>query len=95
MAVAAGLATLKALQKDGTYGQLEEKGAWLEAELVRAAARGGVEVTVNRAGSLLTVFFTGRTVHDLEDARQANLKRFQQFFQGMLAQRDLSAAVAV
>ena len=86
VAVAAGLATLKALQQDGTYGQLEEKGAWLEAELVRAAAQGGAEVTINRAGSLLTVFFTGRTVHDLEDARQANLKRFQQFFQGMLAQ---------
>ena len=85
VAVAAGLATLKALQQDGTYGQLEEKGARLEAELLRAAAKGGTEVTINRAGSLLTVFFTGQTVHDLEDARQANLKRFQQFFQGMLA----------
>ena len=70
VAVAAGLATLKALQQAGTYGQLEEKGAWLEAELVRAAAGGGTEVTINRAGSLLTVFFTGRAVHDLEDAKQ-------------------------
>jgi glutamate-1-semialdehyde 2,1-aminomutase len=73
------------LQKDATYGQLEEKGAWLEAELLRAAAKGGTEVTVNRAGSLLTVFFSGQTVHDLEDAQQANLNRFKQFFQGMLA----------
>ena len=85
VAVAAGLATLKALQQDGTYEQLEAKGAWLEAELVRATAQAGAEVTINRAGSLLTVFFTGQAVHDLEDARQADLKRFQQFFQGMLA----------
>ena len=86
VAVAAGLATLQVLQQDGTYGQLEAKGAWLEAELVRAAASGGAEVTINRAGSLLTVFFTGQMVHDLEDAKQANLNQFKQFFQGMLAQ---------
>jgi len=86
VAVAAGLATLKALQKDGTYEQLEEKGAWLEAELVRAEMKGRAEITVNRAGSLLTVFFTGRPVHDLEDAKKVNLKQFMQFFQGMLAQ---------
>jgi glutamate-1-semialdehyde 2,1-aminomutase len=73
------------LQKDGVYEQLEAKGAWLEAELVRAAVRGGAEVTVNRAGSLLTVFFSGRPVHDLEGAKQVNLHQFKQFFQGMLA----------
>ena len=86
VAVAAGLATLKLLQKTGTYEELAEKGAWLENELARAAASGKAEVTINRAGSLLTVFFTGRPVQDLADARQADLARFRQFFQGMLAQ---------
>ncbi|MCX5889386.1 MAG: glutamate-1-semialdehyde 2,1-aminomutase [Deltaproteobacteria bacterium] len=86
VAVAAGLATLKALQRAGTYEQLEEKGAWLEAELVRAAARGGAEITVNRAGSLLTLFFCRGPVNDLEDAKKSDLNRFRQFFQGMLAQ---------
>jgi glutamate-1-semialdehyde 2,1-aminomutase len=86
VAVAAGLATLKLLQKAGTYEELAEKGAWLENELARAAASGKAEVTINRAGSLLTVFFTGRPVQDLADARQADLVRFRQFFQGMLAQ---------
>ncbi len=85
VAVAAGLATLQALQKAGTYEQLEEKGAWLAAELVRAADRGGVDITVNRAGSLLTVFFGRGPVHDLEDAKKSDLNRFRQFFQGMLA----------
>jgi glutamate-1-semialdehyde 2,1-aminomutase len=85
VAVAAGLATLKLLQKAGTYEELAEKGAWLESELARAAASGKPEVTINRAGSLLTLFFTGRSVQDLADARQADLARFRQFFQGMLA----------
>jgi len=87
VAVAAGLATLKALQQAGTYEQLEEKGSWLEAELARAAARGGAEITINRAGSLLTLFFSRGPVNDLEGAKKSDLHRFRQFFQGMLAER--------
>ena len=41
VAVAAGLATLKALNEPGTYEDLEEKGAWLARELASAAARRG------------------------------------------------------
>jgi glutamate-1-semialdehyde 2,1-aminomutase len=85
VAVAAGLATLKALQKPGVYEQLEGKGAWLETELARGAARQGTEVTINRVGSLLTLFFCRGPVHDLEDAKRSDLNRFRQFFQGMLA----------
>ncbi len=85
VAVATGLATLKLLQKPGTYEDLEEKGAWLAAELARAAERGGAEVTINRAGSLLTVFFTKGAVNDLEGAKRSDLNRFRQFFRGMLA----------
>ncbi len=84
VAVAAGLASLKALKRPGTYAQLEEKGAWLEAELARGAAQAGVALTINRAGSLLTLFFTPGPVRDLEDARKSDLDRFRQFFQGML-----------
>jgi glutamate-1-semialdehyde 2,1-aminomutase len=87
VAVAAGLATLKALQQAGTYEQLEEKGAWLAQELARAAARHGVDLTINRAGSLLTLFFSRGPVNDLEDAKKSDLNRFRQFFQGMLAGR--------
>ncbi len=85
VAVAAGLATLKALQKPGAYEELEVKGAWLEAELVQAAAQGGVEITLNRAGSLLTLFFAPGPINNLEDAKKTDLARFRQFFQAMLA----------
>ena len=66
VAVAAGLATLMALNEPGTYEDLEEKGAWLARELAKAAARQGVDLTVNRVGSMLTLFFTGGPVSSLK-----------------------------
>jgi glutamate-1-semialdehyde 2,1-aminomutase len=84
VAVAAGLATLKALNEPGTYGDLEEKGAWLARELANAAARQGVALTVNRVGSMLTLFFTAGPVSTLTEANQSDLAQFRKFFQGML-----------
>jgi glutamate-1-semialdehyde 2,1-aminomutase len=85
VAVAAGLATLAALNQPGFYADLEEKGAWLAQELAQAAARQGVPVTINRVGSMLTLFFTAGPVTNLLEAKQADLKQFRTFFQGMLA----------
>jgi glutamate-1-semialdehyde 2,1-aminomutase len=86
VAVAAGLATLRALMAGDAYADLENKGAWLARELNEAAARAGVPVTVNRVGSLLTVFFTNGPVTGLLDAKKADLAAFARFFQGMLHQ---------
>lgn len=86
VAVAGGLAALKALKQAGTYESLEEKGAWLARELSAAAARQGAAVTINRVGSMLTVFFTPGPVANLNDAKKADLSQFQRFFQGMLAE---------
>ena len=70
LAMAAGLATLRALSPS-VYQQLEEAGAALEAGLAQAAADAAVPVRLARAGSLLTVFFD-------DDAR------FARFFHAML-----------
>ncbi len=85
VAVAAGLATLAALKEPGNYEALEEKGAWLAGELEEAARRRGVPLTLNRVGSMLTLFFTAGPGTNLEEAKQSDLNRFRQFFQGMLA----------
>jgi glutamate-1-semialdehyde 2,1-aminomutase len=85
VAVAAGLATLKALSEPGFYEDLEDKGAWLARELAQAAARQGAPVTLNRVGSMLTLFFTAGPVTTLEEAKRADLGQFRKFFQGMLA----------
>jgi glutamate-1-semialdehyde 2,1-aminomutase len=84
VAVAAGRATLAALSEPGVYAELEEKGAWLARELAQAASRREVPLTINRVGSMLTAFFTPGPVTNLEEAKQADLDRFRQFFQGML-----------
>jgi glutamate-1-semialdehyde 2,1-aminomutase len=86
VAVAAGLATLKELAGPLTYVHLEEKADWLAAELTKAARRQGVMVTINRVGSMLTLFFAGSPVRNLEEAKKADLTQFRKFFQGMLAE---------
>jgi glutamate-1-semialdehyde 2,1-aminomutase len=84
VAVAAGLATLRALMAGDVYNDLENKGAWLARELGTAAAQAGVPVTINLVGSLLTVFFTNGPVTGLAEAKKADLAAFARFFQGML-----------
>ena len=81
--VAAGLATLKALEAPGAYRELEEKGRMLE-EGLKAALSPGLPGTVNRVGSLLTVFFGPDRVARTDHARGCDRERFARFFHGML-----------
>jgi glutamate-1-semialdehyde 2,1-aminomutase len=84
LAVAAGLATLEALD-ERAYLQLEGAGARVAAALQSAAADNGVPLTVNRVGSMLTAFFTGRAVRDYANARQAVSAQFVTWFRQLLA----------
>src|SRR5262245_8993352 len=86
LAVAAGLATLRRLQKENPYEKLESLGARLERGLVSAAAQADIPVRVNRAGSMFTVFFTDRDVFDFESAKTCDPQRFNRFFHSMLGQ---------
>jgi glutamate-1-semialdehyde 2,1-aminomutase len=83
MAMAAGTATLK-LMTPAAYQLLEARGAALAAGLAEAAQAAGVEVQVNRVGSMLTVFFTGAPVTDAASARKASTRRFGAFFHTLL-----------
>jgi glutamate-1-semialdehyde 2,1-aminomutase len=53
VAMAAGLATLRELERPGTYERLEATGAALEAGLTAALRRHGVAGGVTRVGSIL------------------------------------------
>jgi glutamate-1-semialdehyde 2,1-aminomutase len=83
LAMAAGLATLELLD-DAAYATLERRGAWLEAELDATARALGIAARVQRAGSLLTLFFTDRVVRNEEDAQSSDRARFAQFHAAML-----------
>jgi glutamate-1-semialdehyde 2,1-aminomutase len=86
LAVSAGLATLRRLQKEDPYGRMEQRGANLQKALISAAGKHTVPVRVNRIGSMLTLFFTDREVTDFESARASDLNRFNTFFHAMLAE---------
>jgi glutamate-1-semialdehyde 2,1-aminomutase len=83
LAVAAGLAQLKALRdRPEVYGNLEDLGARLEA-----AFRG---VTVNRVGSMLTPFFTRGPVTDWASASRSDTRKFARLHRA-LRQRGVLA----
>jgi len=84
VAVAAGSAVLDAVSQPGFYERLEESGAMLEEGLRSAAARANCPVTINRAGSMLTIFFCDGPVIDYDTAARSDAKRFAAFFHAML-----------
>ncbi len=83
-AMAAGIATLKALDDPALYDRLEATSAMLEQGLREAAQAAGVPLTLNRVGSLLTPFFTGGPVTGYAGAMSANTNQFAAFFRAML-----------
>ena len=84
LSVIAGIETLCALEGAGTYEQLEASGARLETGLRNALARSARQGCVNRAGSLLTLFFGVDRVRNAEEARTADTAVFAKFFRAML-----------
>lgn len=84
LAVAAGLATLKALQEPEAYQRLEKLGSELQDGLEAAGRKAGVPLTVNRVGSMLTAFFTEGPVADYASAKRSDTQRYAAFFHGML-----------
>jgi glutamate-1-semialdehyde 2,1-aminomutase len=84
LAMAAGIAMLDELAKPGTYEALEASSARLEEGLRRAARDADAIVTVNRVGSMITVFFCKGPVTDYATAKASDTKRFARFFHAML-----------
>jgi len=85
LAMAAGIATLRLLADDVAYQRLEGTAILLEDGLRRAAEETETPVRINRAGSMLTVFFTAEPVTDFASARRSDTERYAAFFRQMLA----------
>lgn len=91
VATAAGLETLRILQKDpAIYDRISEKAQRLAAA-VRDTAQG--KATVNQIGSLLSVFFTSRPVTDYEAAVSSDTARYADYF-GFLLESGIYVAPA-
>jgi len=83
LAMAAGLQTLRLLD-EAIYNKLEKISGMLEEGLKEMADNAGIPVTVQRVGSMITLFFTDKPVRNLDDASSADHKRFAKFFNRML-----------
>lgn len=84
LAMAAGLATLKLLQKPGTYEDLEEKTGKLAQGLQSIAQEKGLPIWVNRIGAMFSAFFTDQQVKDYQSVSSSDVELFAKFFIGML-----------
>jgi len=84
LAVAAGLKTLEILRRPGLYERLDSLTGKLTEGLIAEAARLGVPLTVNRAGSMFTAFFTPNSVSDYASAKKADTVAYGLFFRSLL-----------
>lgn len=84
LAMAAGVNTLIELSKPGVYDTLEEKSALLAGKLEAAASECGVDLSLNRVGSMMTLFFTSGPVIDFDSAKTSDTDRYAKYFTHML-----------
>ena len=84
IAVAAGLATLRACTAD-VYATVNHAAGVLAGLVGDALAKEGVPHVVQTAGSLFSVFFTGSPVADYDAARRQQAYRYPPFFHALLA----------
>jgi len=84
VAMAAGAATISATGAPGFYEELERKGARLQAGLQAAFNAGEVPLTINRVGSMLTLFFNPGPVTSWAEVSKSDKDAFAKFFHRML-----------
>ncbi|MDX2701873.1 glutamate-1-semialdehyde 2,1-aminomutase [Streptomyces sp. PA03-6a] len=85
VATAAGLAQLRLLD-DAVYGAVDSVAAEVSGLVTAALSKEGVTHTLQTAGNMFSVFFTGDRVTNYDEARQQEAFRFTAFFHAMLAQ---------
>ena len=84
VAVAAGIAALDLARTTDPYPGLETTAETLIAGLLERFAANDLPVTINRAGSMFSVFFTDGPVANFEDAKAADHARYARLFHHFL-----------
>jgi glutamate-1-semialdehyde 2,1-aminomutase len=84
IAMACGITTLKEIQKIDPYAKFDKKAKELERILLEAARDNGVDLQVNRFGSMINPFFTKNKVVDFKTAQSSDTEKFKIFFWKMI-----------
>ena len=80
VAMAAGLAQLRELERSNGWKVLEERGEQLESLTKATLAKSKLELTFHRIGSMFCLFFASGPIVDLASAKRSDLKKFSAFF---------------
>ena len=85
LAMAAGYAALNYIKNNpNLYNELEEKSSYLENGIKTNLKSLGKNFTINRVGSMLTLFFNEEEVNDFAAAVKSNTVMFGKYFNEML-----------
>ena len=84
LAMAAGLAQLRELERINGWKLLEELGAQFEQLAREAIAQTKIGITFHRIGSMFCLFFAPGPIVDLASAQRSDLKMFAKFFRACL-----------
>ena len=87
LAMSAGLALLRELHANPShYAELDAKCAYLAEGLTRVLSERSIPHTIQRIGSMISIFFSAKPVSNYEDVMATDIPRFNAFFHGMLKQ---------
>jgi glutamate-1-semialdehyde 2,1-aminomutase len=84
IAMTAGLAQLRELERIDGWKLLDKSGAQLEALARDAVKSANIDITFHRLGSMFCLFFGAAPIVDLASAQRSDLKMFNKFFHGCL-----------
>jgi glutamate-1-semialdehyde 2,1-aminomutase len=84
VAVAAGLATLRAIQEPGFYERLSERTRALTGGLAGAAAHAGIAFSAQSIGGMFGIYFAKSVPDSFAAVMRCDKERFNRFFHSML-----------
>lgn len=85
LAMAAGLETFKILSKTSNiYEELDKKAEKLCTGLKESMVQNGIDVIINRIGSMMCMFFNKDEVKDYDSALKSNTVMYAAYFREML-----------
>jgi len=85
LAMAAGLAQLRELERTNGFDQLEKLGSEMEAAVKQTLIETGRNYAFHRIGSMFCLYFCEPPIHSLADARRSDLAAFRAFFHHCLS----------
>lgn len=87
LTMVAGIATLEVAREEGSYERLEQHGDSLAEGIKKLAGEAKIPVVVNRAGSMLTVYFVAEGMGNIQnaaDVSRCDAERYAAFYRAML-----------